>query len=178
MATLERTKRRDLEAECLEAFRHVLGELGLRPDGHGYGSANRFDAGFAIVGQQRFQFGDLRVVKPDRIIVVEVESAGGMTNLVKYWPLAVSTDVPILLLHAFGQSSANDYLSHLCLWDFVWEKMRAELWSRPAPMLFATPFRFTKADPAGLAAAADAFRTCLSQPLADVLREVFRFNPS
>ena len=85
-----------------------------------YGSGNRFDPGFCLIGSQRFQFGDLRVELADRLVVVEVESGGGLTNLVKYWPPTPTGDRPILLIHAFGQVSANDYLSHLRLWDFVW----------------------------------------------------------
>lgn len=172
---MEPVRRRDLEAECLRTFEQVLDELGLCTTARGYGSNNRFDAGFTLVGQQRFQFGDMRVEMPDRIVIVEVESGGGLTNLVKYWPLAASLKVPVLLLHAFGQGSANDYLSHLCLWDFVWQKMRAELWNRPGPKLFATQFRFTRTDPSGLGAAANCFRACLTQPLADVLRDLFNY---
>jgi hypothetical protein len=168
-------KRRDIETECLTVFRHVLNDLKLYAPGCGYGGDNRFDAGFSLVGKQRFQFGDLRVALPDRIVIVEVESGGGLTNLVKYWPLADGLEAPILLLHAFGQASANDYLSHLCLWDYVWQKMRTELWDRPKPKLFPKRFRFTHTEPAGLKAAAEEFRACLTQPLADVLRQVFGY---
>ena len=172
------TNRRDLEAEALNAFMRVLIDLGLPAGEGGYGASNRFDAGFKLVGQQRFQFGDLRVTLPDRIVIVEVESGGGLTNLVKYWPHAAATDRPILLLHAFAQNSANDYLSHLLLWDFVWGKMRAELWQQPAPGLFASQFRFTPTDESALATAAKAFNECLSQPLGCVLKEVFSFPPA
>ena len=47
----------------------------------GQGLANRV----AISRQVYWQFGDLRVDLPDRRVIVEVESAGGVTNLLKYW---------------------------------------------------------------------------------------------
>jgi len=175
MATTK-PKRRDIEAECLRAFDEVLGDLGRQADGRGYGGENRFDPGFDLIGQQRFQFGDLRVVQDDRIIVVEVESGGGLTNLVKYWPLAISSPTPILLLHAFGQGSANDYISHLKLWDFVWEKMRTELWGEAEPKLFARRFQYVHDTPTGLTHAAESFRRCLTEPLSVVCEEVFGYE--
>lgn len=173
---LQPPKRRDIEAECLATFDHVLAELGLQAGGRGYGAGNRFDPGFELMGQQRFQFGDLRVVMQDRLVVVEVESAGGLTNLVKYWPLAQSLTPPILLLHAFGQCSANDYLSHLRLWDFVWGKMRAELWRHPEPRLYARRFQYVHDQPAGLRIVAEAFRRCLTEPLPTICREIFEYT--
>lgn len=170
------TRRKDIEAETLRAFESVAAALGLAIDGRGYGAANRFDPDFGLTGQKRFQFGDLRIALPDRIVIVEVESGGGLTNLVKYWPLAESDTPPVLLLHAFGQNSVNDYLSHLRLWDFTWGKMRERLWAANDPKLFAQRYTFTHGVPAGLSAAAEAFRRCLTEALPIVLREIFGYN--
>ncbi len=63
--------------------------------GRGCVDSNRFDPGFGLIGRQRFQFGDLRIVKADRVAIIEVESGGGMTNLVKHWPLSEQSDRPI-----------------------------------------------------------------------------------
>lgn len=168
--------RRNIEAECLLAFENVLAELGCGVSCRGYGSSNRFDPGFGLVGQQRFQFGDLRVDLPDRIVVVEVESGGGTTNLVKYWPLANTLERPLLLLHGFGQGSANDYLSHLNLWDFLWSRMRQDLWSLPTPRLFARRFQYAHGNVEQLTIAAEIFRECLTLPLDRVLPSIFNFD--
>lgn len=53
----------------------------------GMGAGNRLPLdGWDLVGNQRFQFGDLRIETPTTTILIEAESAGGVTNLVKYWP--------------------------------------------------------------------------------------------
>ena len=168
--------RRNIEAECLQAFEAVVSEIGLTVTGRGYGAANRFDPGFDLIGQQRFQFGDLRMTLEDRIVVVEVESGGGLTNLVKYWPLAETKSPPVLLIHAFGQGSANDYLSHLRLWDFTWAKMREQLWSDKTPRLFACRYAFPHNDTNGLVEAATAFRRCLTEPIDTILTDIFGFK--
>lgn len=164
--------RKNIEAECLLLFDAVVSELGLSCY-RGYGASNRFDPGFGLVGQQRFQYGDLRVELADRVVVVEVESGGGATNLMKYWPLVTHLDRPHLLLHGFGQASRSDYISHLRLWDFLWAKMRDELWRSPNPSLFARRFQYTGGSDMELAAAAQLFRKCLTQPLQQVLTSVF-----
>jgi hypothetical protein len=60
-----------------------------------------------------------------------VESAGGVTNLIKYWYLLEKNPnlvkEPIVLMHIFRQVSEDDYGSHLALWDFVWGKMEDAL---------------------------------------------------
>jgi hypothetical protein len=167
-----KSTRKNIEAQCLLLFDAVISDLGLACC-RGYGAANRFDPGFGLIGQQRFQYGDLRVDLPDRVVIVEVESGGGATNLVKYWPLASSLDRPHLLLHGFGQGSRNDYVSHLHLWDFLWSKMREEIWSAPNPRLFARRFQYTSGSDTELAEAAQLFRECLTLPLEQVLVTVF-----
>ena len=81
-----------------------------------------------------FQFGDLRVETPVYHLLIETESAGGLTNLLKFWYLLEEHSrvftKPVVLFHLFRQSSPNDYGAHLVLWDFVWQKMEQALGSR------------------------------------------------
>lgn len=74
----------------------------------------------------------MRVDTPGRHIIIEVESAGGVTNLVKYWYGVEAGEItrPMTLLHIFAQVSSDDYASHLLLWDHVTDKMRAALGDR------------------------------------------------
>lgn len=120
-------KRRDLEKLALEKFRAIAGMYPF-PTYTGQGAKNRF----AWKGNSYFQFGDLRVDMPGRHIIIEVESAGGITNLVKYWYGGEAGEItkPMTLLHIFAQVSADDYASHLLLWDHVSDKMRAALGGR------------------------------------------------
>lgn len=61
--------------------------------------------------------------------MVEVESAGGVGNLVKYWPwLRERTDAtPLVIAHVFRLTSDNDYSAHRRLWLFLIERMREDL---------------------------------------------------
>ncbi|GAH77829.1 unnamed protein product, partial [marine sediment metagenome] len=91
-----------------------------------------------IKGLVNFQFGDFRIDTNENHLVIELESAGGVTNLVKYWYCLEDKDIslkkiiskPIILFHIFRQVSENDYLSHLLLWDFLWGKMKSSLASK------------------------------------------------
>ena len=170
-------QRKDLEAEYLYGFKSAAEDL-CCPIQRGYGANNRFDPSFGLTGQQRFQFGDLRVNLEDRIVIVEVESSGGLTNLVKYWPLAKGKTLPILLLHIFAQKSAHDYRSHLHLWDFTWCEMRKQLWRRDRPKLFARKYTFSPNAPSDLTEAVNDFRECLRKPLPIVWRTVFGYEIS
>ena len=60
----------------------------------GQAKGNRFDP-FGMNVKNHFEFGDLHVECHDRYVIVEIESSGGLTNLVEYWPIQV--DKPILL---------------------------------------------------------------------------------
>jgi hypothetical protein len=143
----------------------------------GFAGDNRFDCGFELMPNQRFQFGDLRIELPDRTIIIEMESAGGLTNLVKYWPLEQRCERPLFLLHIFGQSSAQDYIAHLRLWDFTWMQMASLLEQRPHRRLWARRFVFQKADLSTLRDAELALRTCLRSTVPNVIREVFECAP-
>jgi hypothetical protein len=117
--------RENLERTALFAFENVARKHGFTVF-KGQGSDNRLLLG----GNLYFQFGDLRVDTDTHHIVVEAESAGGVTNLAKYWycladrTLSKSIVKPITLLHLFRQVSASDYGSHLALWDFLLNEMR------------------------------------------------------
>ena len=114
--------------------------------------------------------------RPTGLSSSKLKVAGGITNLMKYWPLSERSDRSILLLHGFAQASSNDYVSHLRLWDFTWAKMKKDIWSRPSPKLFARRFQFTKKDYDGLRAANDELRNCLTLPITAVLRQVFGYG--
>lgn len=94
----------------------------------GQGAGNRL----LLAGNAYFQFGDLRVELPECHAVLEVESAGGLTNLVKYWQCIDKGLVikPIRLVHLFRQASRDDYRSHLDLWHFLADRMRSALGTR------------------------------------------------
>jgi hypothetical protein len=97
----------------------------------GQGGSNRFSVpGWTTAANQAFQFGDLRVETSKTIVVVEYESAAGLTNLVKYWPLLRSEQLPankFVIVHVFQVAGPGDYLSHRLLWDFMVERMAADL---------------------------------------------------
>lgn len=117
-------KRQDLEKLALVKFKEVAYRYSpVVYDGQG--ADNRV----AQPGRSYFQFGDLRVDTPQRHIVVEVESAGGATNLVKYWYCLEEGHIakPMHLLHIFAQASENDYIRHLHLWDALSTKMSKAL---------------------------------------------------
>ena len=123
--------RENLEGTALLAFENVAIRSGFTLI-KGQGSNNRLLLG----GNLYFQFGDLRVDTGTHHIVVEAESAGGVTNLAKYWyyladrTLSKGIVKPIILLHLFRQVSASDYGSHLALWDFLWNEMRKTVGDR------------------------------------------------
>lgn len=119
-------KRANLEREMLEEFIKIAKEHGYKPV-LGQSGENRI----TLEGNLYFQFGDLRVETQNYHVVVEVESAGGVTNLVKYW-YCLKTQKQrickrIVLLHIFATSSESDYGSHLLLWDYLYSKMTDEI---------------------------------------------------
>src|SRR5437867_11979299 len=131
-----------LESIALEPFVALVVQRGLTC-AMGQGVGNRV----ALEGNVYFQFGDLRVDLPSRHLIVEVESAGGVTNLVKYWQCLDKGMIkkPVFLLHLFRQVSVNDYRSHIELWRFLAERMsqvlpghfRAELYTYRADSLLS-----------------------------------------
>lgn len=98
----------------------------------GMGSANRYGVpGWELTVLQRFQFGDLRIETPRATIVVEAESGGGLTNLVKYWPLLQARHPKrFVLVHVFQIGTPADYIAHRRLWEYVAARMREDLSAR------------------------------------------------
>src|SRR5215218_8961028 len=94
---------------------------------------NRFGIeGWEIRGHQTFQYGDLRFEAEGTTLVVEAESAGGVSNLVKYWPLLASHARPhrLVIVHLFQIGSDGDYIAHRHLWTFLVDQMHSDLDSR------------------------------------------------
>lgn len=72
------------ERLALEALRAAIDDVADVEVFSGQGGGNRFGIeGWELAPRQEFQFGDLRGETPAATIVVEVESAGGVGNLVK-----------------------------------------------------------------------------------------------
>ncbi len=118
--------RQNFERQALERFEEI-GRKYNHPVFMGQRKYNRIQ----VSGNTYFQFGDLRVETETHFIVIEAESAGGITNLVKYWYCIENrpdvVNKPIILFHLYRQSSESDYGTHLILWDLMWSKMRNAL---------------------------------------------------
>ena len=82
-----------------------------------------------------FEFGDLRLEFDRSRMIVEVDTAGGVTNLVKYYYMLNEPDqfnfsdiIPdkiTYLLHIFVCKDGNDYLAHRRLWLYLSRKLEA-----------------------------------------------------
>jgi hypothetical protein len=165
------TSRVSFEKATVDA---LLSAVGPPPDVavyRGMGAVNRtVPDGWTLSALQSFQFGDLRLESSTVRVVVEVESAGGVTNLAKYWPLLGSSlrDKRFVLIHLFMMSSRGDYLAHREIWTFLRDRMRADLRDRcalewgegwTAEMLTYGP----GSDSDGIATAANHIREALSE---------------
>ena len=123
------------EKAAVDALLLALGPLPDIAVYRGLAAANRVvPDGWALSALQSFQFGDLRLESSTVRVVVEVESAGGVTNLAKYWPMLGSSlrDKRFVLLHLFRLTSGGDYLAHREMWTFLRDRMRADLADRCA----------------------------------------------
>lgn len=92
----------------------------------GQKSDNRINIG----KQKYFEFGDLRIEHPKCQIIIEIETGGGVTNLIKYFYLLSKPELKekigckkIILFHIYIQQTDNDYSTHLELWNFINEKI-------------------------------------------------------
>lgn len=126
---------RSLEQEVLAHIEAAVADCAdVQEIRRGQGSDNRFDVpGWSLPMRQRFQFGDLRIESPLWTVVVEAESAGGETNLVKYWPY-LRSERPLkrlLIVHLFRLASGDDYIAHRRLWDFLANRMTEDLTASP-----------------------------------------------
>lgn len=137
-----KAKRANLEQEILSKFIKVAKKHRYVPIS-GQGNSNRI----RLAGNIYFQFGDLRVETESRQVAIEVETAGGVTNLVKYWYCLSEAQEqirkPIVLLHIFRTHSENDYGSHLLLWDYLYDRMTRHLRN----CIQARRFKFDDVDP-------------------------------
>ncbi len=84
-----------------------------------------------------FEFGDLRLEFEKSRIIVEVDTAGGVTNLAKYFFMLnekekefdfkeIDPDKSTYLLHIFVCNTNNDYLAHRKLWSYIQSKLIAD----------------------------------------------------
>jgi hypothetical protein len=121
------------EKAAVDALLLAIGPLPGIVVYRGLAPGNRIvPSGWALSALQSFQFGDLRLESSTVRVVVEVESAGGVTNLAKYWPMLGSglRDKRFVLLHLFRLTSGGDYLAHREMWTFLRDRMREDLADR------------------------------------------------
>ena len=112
-------RRQSYEKAALEPFRKAAARFNLTAN-----SGQAKDNRITLEGNVYYQFGDLRVCRDDCNVIVEVESAGGVTNIAKYWYCLQNQliDGPVFLIHLYRQTSPSDYYSHLALWRFLADK--------------------------------------------------------
>jgi len=149
--------RENIEAALLRTFIEAVQRRGLMHT-MGQGSSNRVPVKPPRV---YFQFGDLRLELPKCMLLVEVESSGGVTNLAKYWEIIETCRIekPVRLLHLFRQKSINDYEAHLVIWRFLSEKMKDALGSRFACALHV----YRDGEPASIAPAMETFERWIDE---------------
>jgi len=160
-------KRVSYEQPIVDDFAAIARPVNGRPF-RGFGKANRIGpGGWGLTANQEFQFGDFRVELDDRHVVVEIDGAGDVTNLAKYWPLARCLDRHLFLIHVYGINSAGDYVSRRMLWRFLYDEMRKD----PACTRFAA-WQFQHGVGAGSSyrKAQDRFRECLAEPIPYLIR--------
>jgi len=117
------------EAELLKRLQASIADLGVASV-RGQGAANKFGVnGWELSSLQQFQYGDLRIELAATTLIVEAESAGGITNLVKYWPLLRSGTLAkrLVILHVYMLGSSADYIAHRKLWSFLVDRMAEDL---------------------------------------------------
>jgi hypothetical protein len=125
----EPARRISHEGALLALLRDAVADLGVACIS-GQGGSNRFGIdGWGLSGSRQFQFGDLRIELPRTTVLVEAESAGGVTNLVKYWPLLRSraSEKRLVLIHLFMLGSEGDYVAHRKLWSYLVDRMAIDL---------------------------------------------------
>jgi predicted RNase H-like nuclease len=120
------------EAAAVARLLEVLGPLPGVTVVRGAGDDNRLDVPGEGPAPARLQFGDLRLEGPRCRIVVEVEAAGGVTNLAKYWPLLRDglDDKRFVLVHLFHATTPGDYALHRRTWRFLADRIREDMEDR------------------------------------------------
>jgi len=116
-------KRQDYEAQAIQPFCDVLSQHGLK-----WNSGQKADNRIVVARNISYQFGDLRFSEGGRHLVVEVESAGGVTNLVKYWYCLREGLITgkLFLFRVFWQVTPDSYRSHRVVWDLLRGEMEKE----------------------------------------------------
>lgn len=133
MEGIQKPSRVNYEMLALEPFEDILRKHGIQ----GFTKQVKENR-IPLSGNTYFQFGDLRVETDNEHLVIEVESAGGVTNLTKYW-YALDKGLikkPVTLMHIFKQNSDNDFDSHLQLWEFISQQMKVSLGIKFKSQLF------------------------------------------
>jgi predicted RNase H-like nuclease len=76
--------------------------------------------------------GDLRLEVERCRVVVEVEAAGGGTNLARYWPLLRDglDDKRFVLVHLLHAATPGDYASHRRTWRFLADRIAEDMADR------------------------------------------------
>ena len=119
-------KRKSYERKVIERFEKVVGKNKYQTF-KSHGKSNRIK----VKGNAFFQFGVYRVETEKYHLIIETESSGGVTNLVKYWYLLgeefKEIAKPIILFHIYRLKSEDDWIAHRKLWKFLWEKMSDDL---------------------------------------------------
>jgi hypothetical protein len=149
------TKRTPHEKLALEPFEEVLGQYTELSKFTKQYLTNRLvlnDGGY-------FQFGDLRVDKSNRHIILEVDH-GGVTNLVKYRYCIDKNLIqkPIVLLQLYRMNTQKDYATHVELWKHLKEGMIEDLKDRFSAYIFTYHPKRLRSD---LAAAVTMFEELL-----------------
>ena len=149
------TKRTPHEKLALEPFEEVLGR---------YTELSRFTKQFltnrlVLNGVGYFQFGDLRIDKSDRHIILEVDH-GGVTNLVKYRYCIAKNLIqkPVVLLQLYRMNTQKDYATHVELWKHLNEGMIEDLKDKFTAHIFTYHPKRLRSD---LAAAIAMFKCLL-----------------
>lgn len=122
-----------MERQAIESLRAAIGSSIAEAPVSGMGALNRLaPESWKLKVMQQFQFGDLRYETEGSRVLIEVESGGGLTNLVKYWPMlgVELNDKRFALAHLFRITSEADYVAHRRLWDYLVERMRDDLATR------------------------------------------------
>jgi hypothetical protein len=118
------------QAELIKALQESIADLGVTGVS-GQGAGNRFGVpGWELLPLQQFQYGDFRIELPATTVIIETESAGGVGNLVKYWPLLRSgrcLTKRLVILHVYMLGSDADYIAHRKQWSFLVGRMTDDL---------------------------------------------------
>jgi hypothetical protein len=118
------------EKQAVDRLLELIGPLDGVTAHRGPTADNRIGVqGWSLTQLQKFQFGDLRLEGSGTRVVFEIESAGGVGNLAKYWPMLRTTlrDKHFVLVHIYSIASGGDYIAHRRLWEFLVEKMKQDL---------------------------------------------------